>query len=421
MMSAFLEKEIQLEISRLEDLAVSTETFNAVQTRTFGLLSALCEQTNRSNLPSSFSIGQLGAEPIFHCDYGRAGRPASQAEILASTRLHPIGTFQDLVDAQVDAGLSFAEYSFDQLFTEYDDSVFLILSAVVAPETNLPNPAPSKLDIVYTVTDLNREYSNVLEQLYGIDEVRFTTESNSALSTLKITGPRVGANHIYAAWRPGNNFRKQFEAAFPFVFVVSLILITIVILGLLKLRSLTAAISQQETEMRTLASHDGMTGLANRRHFNERVSAMMQEADPQTYYFGFLDLDHFKQVNDTYGHDVGDALIIEAAKRLKSTLGYAGIIARLGGDEFAFFISPKKVQSDISELMSNVVTKISAPFSHNNIELHPSASLGLAQFPRDGETFDQIAKSADIALYDAKASGRGRYSFFSVDSIRSSN
>lgn len=159
-----------------------------------------------------------------------------------------------------------------------------------------------------------------------------------------------------------------------------------------------------EDDVRHMAHYDGLTALPNRFLFNESLNtALAQQNDGVGLMY--LDLDHFKSVNDTLGHPVGDKLLQAVALRLQSCVRAGDLIARLGGDEFAIIIDGRNLDG-INQLSTRIIETIGLPFLIDGYEVMTGASIGIAQSPADGETPEALLKNADLALYAAKAGGR---------------
>ena len=164
-----------------------------------------------------------------------------------------------------------------------------------------------------------------------------------------------------------------------------------------------------------LAHHDPLTGLLNRRAFQERLeSALAAPADHQPVVVLFLDLDHFKEVNDTDGHAVGDALLVEVGKRIRSCAGKGTEVARTGGDEFAILLTGRSAESRAETLSRSLIDALAKTFDIEGRSLEVGVSIGSAT-SRDRETTGQILARADIALYEAKSSGRSNHRAFNPD------
>ena len=168
-----------------------------------------------------------------------------------------------------------------------------------------------------------------------------------------------------------------------------------------------------EDRITHMAHHDALTGLPNRLRFHERLSeAVARSKRGEASAVLFLDLDHFKAVNDTLGHPVGDALLQEVAKRLRAQVREGDMVARLGGDEFAIVHSSADQPHDVTVLAKRLIETLSLPYDLNGHQVTVGTSVGIAVLPDDGDDPDMLLKNADMALYGAKADGRGCFRFF---------
>ena len=177
----------------------------------------------------------------------------------------------------------------------------------------------------------------------------------------------------------------------------------------------TAALELSQSELKKLAYFDALTGLANRRMFTQNVERLLAPTERQAPAFALVlvDLDKFKLINDTLGHDAGDALLIEAAGRLVSSVRENDSVARLGGDEFAILLSGYIDANSLAVLCGRVIGAVAAPIVFAGQTIETSASLGVALFPDDGQTQDELYKAADLALYAAKRGGRNTWRHYS--------
>jgi len=174
----------------------------------------------------------------------------------------------------------------------------------------------------------------------------------------------------------------------------------------------TQAREDQERISR-LAHYDVLTDLPNRLSFLQALSGAW-DAEGQTTGCAVLclDLDHFKGVNDSLGHPIGDALLIEAARRLRACVGDKGVVARLGGDEFAVVVRDDLAPAALGALAQAIVDVLSLPYDLDDHLVSIGASVGIAVAPTDADDADTLLKNADLALYRAKGDGRGAYRFF---------
>jgi len=182
-----------------------------------------------------------------------------------------------------------------------------------------------------------------------------------------------------------------------------------------KLKSEIEQRQQSEARIRFLAYHDTLTGLGNRLLFREQLNECLSQVHSRGESLSvlFMDLDGFKGVNDTLGHLVGDALLKRIAERLRDELTGTPGLARLGGDEFAvLFFSEKNQPETTAALASRIIELVGAPCQIDGHQIVVGASIGIAVTPRDGMDPDGLLKSADLAMYRAKADGRGAFRFF---------
>ncbi|TPN29062.1 EAL domain-containing protein [Mesorhizobium sp. B2-3-3] len=171
---------------------------------------------------------------------------------------------------------------------------------------------------------------------------------------------------------------------------------------------------RSEARISHMARHDGLTDLPNRTLFHERAEEALIEMSRQNGKVAVLclDLDHFKTVNDTLGHPIGDALLKEVAARLRRVLREGDTVARLGGDEFVIIQKGTDQPVEATALAQRVIDALSAPYIVDGHGVMISASVGISIAPDDGENADQLLKNGDMALYRAKADGRRTYRFF---------
>lgn len=177
---------------------------------------------------------------------------------------------------------------------------------------------------------------------------------------------------------------------------------------------------QLHSRMTRMALHDGLTGLPNRLAFREALERALADhrrrGDPFAVFY--IDLDHFKDVNDTLGHPMGDALLIEVAGRLQASVRDADLVARLGGDEFAILQAGAEGADLAATLARRVIDQVCAPFLLRGHRVSVGTSVGIVMAPGDGNDADTLMKHADLALYRAKAEGRATHRFFDQEMFR---
>ena len=171
---------------------------------------------------------------------------------------------------------------------------------------------------------------------------------------------------------------------------------------------------QIEEKIRQMAYHDSLTGLPNRKLFSDRwrVALAQSQRNQQKAGIVMLDLDNFKSVNDTLGHDVGDLLLQAAADRLSSALRKGDTVARFGGDEYVLIIPDLKVIEDTIPVAQKIVDSFRKPFLIDTHQLVVTTSIGIAVYPSDGTDVEILLKNADTAMYQAKQAGLTRYKLY---------
>lgn len=189
--------------------------------------------------------------------------------------------------------------------------------------------------------------------------------------------------------------------------------------GPLLTRSLRYALERRriEEELYRLAHHDALTGLPNRKLFYERLGGAMAMARRQRRMLALMivDLNNFKEINDTHGHPVGDAVLVQVAERLSRSLRETDCVARLGGDEFVVFASGLADAEDAENIARKIVDLLAAPVDEGGASAGLAASIGIALYPDDGDDLETLVGNADAAMYRAKGQGRAasRYAFYS--------
>jgi diguanylate cyclase (GGDEF)-like protein/PAS domain S-box-containing protein len=175
-----------------------------------------------------------------------------------------------------------------------------------------------------------------------------------------------------------------------------------------------------EARIAYLAKHDALTSLPNRVLFHERLQEALVQGRRANRLLAIhcIDLDHFKGVNDTLGHPVGDQLLGVVAERFREQLGESGLVARLGGDEFAVIQNDISHPNEASDLAAKLIAAVSSHYDIQGHEVVIGASIGIALAPNDGDTTDGLLRNADMALYRAKAEGRGAVRFFEPEMDR---
>ncbi|CAG0987303.1 partial putative signaling protein, partial [Rhodocyclaceae bacterium] len=174
---------------------------------------------------------------------------------------------------------------------------------------------------------------------------------------------------------------------------------------------------ENEARIEHLAYHDALTGLPNRFALQARLAQSLADArrNGTQVALMFIALDHFKTINDSLGHDIGDQLLMTVARRISATLRESDTVARLGGDEFVIVVPGVGSPEDAARVAEKVIEHVGEPLALAGHKLHTSPSIGIGIFPTDGHNAETLMKNADIAMYYAKQHGRNAYRFFTAD------
>ena len=206
------------------------------------------------------------------------------------------------------------------------------------------------------------------------------------------------------------NFRNIMILTLVFLAVMT---IGLVMLGL-RLQRIVLALKESEAQNRYRANYDSLTKLPNRPNFIEHLSEAIVRSrrDPHQTALLFIDLDRFKTINDTLGHDFGDELIKQVAGRIRETIRETDIVSRLGGDEFTVMLTQMTDEIHASIIAKGILARLSEPFRIFGHEVYSSASIGITVSPGDGDDANTLLKNADMAMYEAKEQGRNTFRFF---------
>jgi diguanylate cyclase (GGDEF)-like protein len=175
-----------------------------------------------------------------------------------------------------------------------------------------------------------------------------------------------------------------------------------------------SAIKRTEAQAQYMALHDALTGLPNRSHLTQRfemVLGAIRDAQQEAALI-FIDLDHFKDINDTLGHATGDALLIEVSRRLRGAVRGSDLVARLGGDEFLILMVAADIRSEIERVRLRLTRAVAEPVHLGGRDLHVTASIGVALYPQHGSDVQTLMRNADLAMYSAKEGGRNALAYY---------
>jgi len=291
-----------------------------------------------------------------------------------------------------------------------------IISAkpIVSDTGNIPQ-APGSEYVHISVRYLDGDFISRLQTDYSLDSARFSwdkqyLETETSLPYRTNDGETVGYL-IWSPYRPGSVLRGLLQPAL----IVALCGIAIIV-GMLAflLRRGATALRTSEARARHLAEHDPLTDLPNRILFDNCLDVLFHQSIATRTDLALLtlDLDRFKQVNDSLGHPAGDELLRQVAARFCRTVRGSDLVARLGGDEFCIIL-PTSVNSLVHDICSRLLAAIDEPFEILGNDVSIGVSIGVAVAPADASNKEDLIRRSDLALYSAKQTGRGRYVRFS--------
>lgn len=248
--------------------------------------------------------------------------------------------------------------------------------------------------------DIDYFYRHVQQLLYDVKALNKILKENEALALDEtINKMSLILNDEYLS----NQLKEEIIGVlfFAFAFVILLILI-----------NTYQKVLKNRKEVFYLAYHDTLTNLPNRAEFERYISESIKKKSQQKLIILFIDLDRFKVINDTLGHDIGDEMLIVLGKRIARILGEKNLLARIGGDEFVAIIETKKDMEMIDVLVAEIASVIREPIHIREYSLNTTASIGIAKYPEDGVDKNTLLKHADSAMYHAKDFGGDTYAFY---------
>lgn len=249
----------------------------------------------------------------------------------------------------------------------------------------------------------------------SLDGVQVTSDVAEVYVPVMFNGLFVGAFEFYFDITEKKAAITSLSRS-SFIFLVCVTLVLLLLFCLLggRLRNAVERQRQMEQKVLALAYNDYLTGLPNRYLFQDRLRQTLAQAERngKTVALLYMDIDHFKTINDTLGHDHGDLLLKSVAERMRRKVRRSDTLARIGGDEFVLLATTLNHSEQASKLAETLLEVFSRPFYLNGKNLFVTPSIGITVFPEDGQNAQQLLKHADIAMYAAKQQGRNRFACF---------
>lgn len=333
---------------------------------------------------------------------------------IAPAALPLIDTLQKRLSAQDETGTS------DQILSIGESDLFridgrpaIVSVKPIVSDTGDIEQQPGREFLHVAVRFLDGNFLTRTGEDYLFDDLRFTAAAKldgvrSYAPIVSRSGERIG----YFSWLPFRPGANVLEATRPVFAISALCLLALTSVLTFVVRKRSTRLRESQAQLKHMALHDPLTGLANRASFTQFLAGVVRtSATDQTNALLYLDLDRFKQVNDTLGHPVGDRLLIDVAGRLKETAIGAAIIVRLGGDEFTIVLRQTE-QNEVENLCDSLIAAIRKPFEIDGQAVLIGLSIGVAVARGNRADAVDMTRKADIALYHAKAAGRNRYAIF---------
>ena len=287
--------------------------------------------------------------------------------------------------------------------------------AVVRIENIMTSLLASKVaqGLIITIKDIDESLA---------DGILYTSDKNNTSSKSSIIWTKdleINHRHWQLSIVPSVEYTHNFASYLPWqVLLVALWLITLLQVLLLSITGQhylgSQKIKEQNKALELMAHYDVLTGLPNRSLFADRYqqARLLNKRNQSLLAIGFLDLDKFKPVNDTYGHDVGDKLLIAVAQRIQLLLREHDTVCRNGGDEFTLLISGLTSQEECASIINRLLLELAKPYLIETYTIEISGSCGVTLYPTDNEDLDTLLRHADQAMYQAKLSGRNQFNIF---------
>ena len=298
------------------------------------------------------------------------------------------------------------------------DALAIISIKPILPHSARLTQAPGTEFVHVAVQRLDEDIEREIGLQFDIDDVRIHAAASPEPDQLAVPIADARGDVLgYVTWsgdRPGLRVLREMAPGTASAILAGLGLLVWL---LARLRRSSSELEASEAQAHYLAFHDTLTGLPNRALFEDRLDRALLSAQRQNGMVALhaVDIDRFKNVNDTLGHAAGDELIRQVASRLESAVGREDTVARLGGDELAVIQTDVRSDKEAEELAARLLEVISQPFHLLGERAHTSASIGIVLSQHPAADREELLRKADIALYQAKARGRNRYELFTGD------
>lgn len=297
--------------------------------------------------------------------------------------------------------------------TSFEGEPAMVAATAISPELKQFLSKRRPPAVVISLKKLDAARLQALAERSGITGLRSIDNPAGTPASMELRNPRA-QNIGYLGWQAENPGSSILSGVGPILFFLAATIAGLTGLVLFYTRQNTRRLAESEARAQHAALHDSLTGLANRDYFSSSFREELAGWQTAKGLLGviYIDLDHFKDINDTLGHAAGDEVIREAARRLRVLVPEEATLARISGDEFALLLPDCESRERIEQVLKRMQDRFAVPMYIGGNHLHVSLSVGAAIAPDDSLSMGELLRKADIALYSAKASGRGRWAFF---------
>lgn len=292
----------------------------------------------------------------------------------------------------------------------------------------LPDDGHVRFDSDYPVVLVNavylddRWFADLYERLAYREFRFFPGEPEHRHPTNHLIHAADGSTFGYFRWDHDKPGRDIWIMAMPLILILASIIAVVAFAAANRISRLSASLEESERKNRHFARHDALTGLPNRHHFSDCLGFALDGLPERGFAIFACDLDRFKPVNDTYGHEAGDRVICKVADRLTRTIGDKGVVSRIGGDEFIILVTQPADRQMLASMAEQLLADIASPIDIGNGQsVEIGISIGIAAAPDCGTTEKALIRMADMALYRVKENGRNGYEFagpYSLDAAQ---
>ncbi|MGV2975455.1 diguanylate cyclase domain-containing protein [Roseibium alexandrii] len=289
-----------------------------------------------------------------------------------------------------------------------------LLSAVpVEMETPLTALSDANPRLLVSVYSLGEAWFQSMSDHYGFRDLTFTegAPGREHPTQLRAYGPD-GSLVGYFQWDHSKPGLRVWMRALPLIVILAALIAAISVIVARRIGRLSSTLEQSERRNHYFAHHDSLTGLPNRHHFSDRLAYALDGLPDNGFAVIACDLDKFKPVNDTHGHEAGDIVLRVTASRLQDIISDKGVVGRIGGDEFVLLLLHHRDQAELQAIADKILATVAKPIKINPEQsVSIGISLGIALAPDSGMSEKHLIRAADTALYRAKDAGRNTYAF----------